>query len=289
MKSIHTLVQDIYDVVGTKGWFDIERAGEFNSHVSRSFNQEERIPGLRLSQMGPKCPRELWHSVHTPELAEPYKPWTRIKFGYGHLVEAYVIQLAKAAGHEVTGEQDELRVDGVCGHRDCVIDGYIVDVKSANSRSFEKFKTGSIRDNDLFGYLDQLDGYIVGSADDPLVRGKDTGYLLAIDQELGHLKLYEHTARKESIRQRIRDYRDIVSLDGPPPCTCGQIPDGKSGNIKLDTRASYNAFKFACQPQLRTFLYANGPVYLTKVVRRPTRADGSLIPEVDRNGKIMLY
>lgn len=280
MKTIDTLINDIYEVAGTKGWFDIERAGEFNTHVARAFNQEERIPGLRLSGLGPKCPCQLWHSIHSTELAEPYKPWTRIKFGYGHLVEAYVIQLAKAAGHEVTGEQDELSVDGVVGHRDCVIDGCIVDVKSANSRSFEKFKDGSIASDDKFGYLDQLDGYVVGSRNDPLVRNKTSGFLLAIDQELGHLKLYEHIAREERIRERIRDYREIVSLARPPKCTCEQVPDGASGNYRLGVAASYNPYKFQCNPHIRTFLYANGPRYLTKVVRKPD------VPEIDRNGKI---
>ncbi len=281
MKNIHTLVKDIYDVVGTKGWFDIERSGEFNTHVARSFNQEERIPGLRLSGLGEKCPKQLWHSIHTPELAEPYKPWTRVKFGYGHLVEAYVIQLAKAAGHEVTGEQDELSVDGVIGHRDCVIDGCVVDVKSANSRSFEKFKDGSIASDDKFGYLDQLDGYVVGSQDDPLVRDKTHGYLLAVDQELGHLKLYEHTAREERIRGRIRHYREVVALDRPPACTCEQVPDGASGNYKLGITASYNPYKFQCNPHLRTFLYSSGPRYLTKVVRKPD------VMEVDKFGKVV--
>lgn len=283
MKNIHTLIRDIYETVKIQGWLEAGTDGEraFHSQLSRSFNPDERIPGLRLSGMGPKCPRSLWYSVHQPELAEPLPPWARIKYDYGHIIEAYVIAAAKAAGHEVCGEQDELHVDGVSGHRDCVIDGCIVDVKSTSTYGFAKFKDGSIRDDDAFGYLDQLDGYVVGSRDDHLVTNKASGFLLAVDKQLGHLALYEHIAREESIRQRIRDYRSIVSLDGPPACTCRQVPDGKSGNLKLDTRASYNAFKFACQPQLRTFLYASGPVYLTKVVRKPD------VPEIDKSGKIV--
>lgn len=195
--------------------------------------------------------------------------------------------MAKAAGHEVTGEQDELTVDGVMGHRDCVIDGCTVDVKSAGRLSFQKYKDGSIRTNDGFGYLDQLDAYGVGAADDPLVRDKEHGYLLAINQELGHLALYEHTIREESIRQRIRDYRSIVSSPRPPACTCEEVPDGKSGNYRLGVTASYSPFKFACHPHLRTFIYSDGPRFLTRVERRPTRADGSLITEVDRDGKIV--
>ena len=212
---------------------------------------------------------------------EPLPPWARIKYTYGHILEALVIAMAKAAGHEVTGEQDEVFVDGIRGHRDCVIDGCIVDVKSAASRSFLKFKDGSIASEDTFGYLDQLDGYAVGSVDDPLVRVKDRAYLLAIDKQLGHMVLYEHKIRPENIRARIRAYKAIVERNTPPPCECGEVADGGSGNIKLDAKASYNNFKYCCKPHLRTFLYARGPVYLTKVVRVPD------VPEVDRNGKIV--
>jgi len=180
-----------------------------------------------------------------------------------------VIGLAKAAGHEVTGEQDELVVDGIHGHRDCVIDGAVVDVKSASSRGFQKFKDKSIAQADDFGYLDQLDGYSLGSLEDPLVRVKDRAYLLAIDKTLGHMVLYEHKVRHGEIQKRISDYKRIVRLDQPPRCECQSVPDGKSGNLKLDTRASYSPWKQVCNPGLRTFLYASGPVYLTKVVRVP--------------------
>jgi hypothetical protein len=286
LPNIQTLIQDIYKIVGSNdGWFQGELAREFSDELTKKletqFQAKDAVPRLRLSQMGAKCPCHLWHSIHSPMEQEPLPPWARIKYTYGHILEALVIAMAKAAGHEVTGEQDEVSVDGVLGHRDCVIDGCIVDVKSAASRSFLKFKDGSIASEDTFGYLDQLDGYLVGSLGDPLVRVKDRAYLLAIDKTLGHLCLYEHRIREQSIRNRIAEYKRIVGLDQPPPCTCEVVSDGKSGNIKLGTKASYNGFKFCCFPNLRTFIYASGPVYLTKVVRKPD------VPEVDRNGKIV--
>lgn len=286
MKKIETLIKDIYDVVGSdEGWFTEAVAQDFSRELGlrlvENLRPKDALPTLRLSGMGKKCPRQLWHSIRTPLDAVPIQPRAKIMFSYGHILEALLITLAKAAGHEVTGEQDELSVDGVLGHRDCVIDGNIVDIKSTTSLGFEKFKTGSIKNDDLFGYLDQLDGYVVGSSDDPLVRNKRSGYLLAIDKSLGKLALYEHIARPESIRQRIRDYRAIVEAAGPPPCTCETVPDGKSGNIKLGVVASYSPFRYCCHPQLRCFLYANGPVYLTKVVRKPD------VPEVDKFGKIV--
>lgn len=279
MKSIYTLIPDIYQLVGGNHGLSDLLASDLGDNIAGAVQsslgpQEPR--GLRLSQLGPRCPKALWHSIHTPDLAEPIPPHARIKFVYGHILEHLLIGLAKAAGHEVTGEQDELSVDGITGHRDCVIDGAVVDVKSSSSRGFQKFKDKTLAEADDFGYLDQLDGYILGSADDPLVRIKDRGYLLAIDKTLGHLALYEHSLRQRSIEERIRRYKGIVSLDAAPACTCGTVPDGKSGNIKLDVTASYGAFKHICFPNLRTFLYASGPVFLTKVVRVPD------VPELTR-------
>lgn len=267
-KTIDTLIPDVYELLRTyNGTLDVQaRVGS-----------DDRAPTLRLSQMGPRCPKALWYSIHHPELAEPLPPQAIFKYSYGHAIENLAIQLAKLAGHTVTGEQDELVVDGIKGHRDCVIDGCVVDVKSTTSIGFQKFKDKSLVEKDDFGYLDQLDGYLVGSLSDPAVTVKDRGYLWAIDKNLGHMCLYEHCIREQSIRSRIKAYREIVENVSPPACLCGTVPDGKSGNIKLDTRASYSAFKLCCWPNLRTFLYANGPVYLTHVARTPD------VPEVRRS------
>lgn len=291
MKTINTLIKDIYSTVEKRdGWFTDELAKDFGQEVARrlqkQMSEEHHSVGkkreyLWFGELGPRCPKALWHKYNTPELAEPLPPWATIKYAYGHILEALVITLAKAAGHTVTGEQDAIHVDGVKGHRDCVIDGCIVDVKSASSFSFNKFKDGSISQNDSFGYLDQLDGYLVGSLSDPLVTVKDRAYLLAIDKTLGHMCLYEHRLREDSIRERIKHYREIVGRDTSPACQCGTIPDGKSGNIKLDVKASYNSFKHSCFPSLRTFLYASGPVYLTEVKRKPD------VTEIDKTGKIV--
>lgn len=253
---------------------------EVASRLRDQFERTQRAT-LRLSGMGPKCPHALWCSINTPDEAEALPPWAEFKFSFGHIIEALAITLAKAAGHDVTGEQSTVTVDGITGHRDCIIDGCVVDVKSAASRSFQKFKDKTLAQNDSFGYLDQLDGYLVGSADDPLVTNKTTGYLLAIDKQLGHMVLYPHEVREDAIRRRISTYKRIVQSATPPACECQTVEDGKSGNRKLDTRASYSLYKYCCFPHLRTFLYADGPRYLTTVVRKPD------VTEVDKHGNIV--
>lgn len=253
--------------------------------MRESLGKRDQSPALRLSQMGPRCPKALWHSIHTPELAEPLPPWTRLRFTTGHTVEALAIALAKAAGHEVTGEQDEVSVLGVKGHRDCIIDGVLCDVKSCFGHTFEKFKDGTIQVSDTFGYMDQLDGYMVGSIEDDLVRVKDVAYDWAIDITKGRMVLHEHYLRKDHILERVANYKAIVALPSPPECQCELIPDGKSGNLILGVNASYSAFKFVCHPKLRIFIYKDGTGtklrHFARVVKRPL----AKIIELDRYGR----
>lgn len=259
-------------------------ASEVATRLQTQYQESQKAPSLRLSQMGESCPCALWHRIHKPHLAEPFQPWTEVKFSFGHIIEALAISLAKAAGHRVEGEQDEVSVDGIVGHRDCVIDGCIVDVKSAASPSFKKFKDGTLGQDDLFGYLDQLDGYLLGSHDDPLVTTKDRGYLLAVDKQLGHMCLYEHkltAAREYEFHSRADRYRNIVARTEPPQCTCGTYIERSTGNTRLDVKASYNPYKYCCFPKLRCFI-GKGPAYYTVVRKRPDNTT-----EIDRFGKVV--
>lgn len=281
MSSIYSLIQDVKDFLTSHQEHEIP--------ITVYYGERRGESTLRLSKMGPMCPRHLWYSIHHPELAEPLPAEAIFKFSFGHTIEAQAISLAKAAGHEVTGEQDELVVDGVKGHRDCVIDGCIVDVKSCSRNMFEKFERKAIHTDDPFGYLDQLDGYLVGSADDDLVRVKDRAYIWYIDKTLGKMGLYEHRLRRENILRRIELHKRIVSLDAPPACSCGLVKHGESGNLKLDTKASYSPFKHQCFPNLKVYAYKgrNGqiePVFLAKIVRTPDVPELKRNPEVHRQG-----
>jgi hypothetical protein len=287
--TIKQLIPDIYNLVKNRnGWFSEDLSRSFSLEVAQKisgqFNRPEQPSRLRLSQMGQRCPCALWHSIHRPELAEAFSAPNLIKFSHGHIVEAEAIMLAKAAGHLVTGEQDELDVLGVKGHRDCVIDGHIVDVKSCNSRTFANFENGDPVEINKFGYLDQLDGYMVGSADDDLVFHKDVAYLFGVDLTLGKMVLYEHHLRKAHILARVASNKAIVALDVPPACTCEEVSDGESGNYILGVNGSYNPYKWVCKPNLRCFIYSGGPRFFTRVVKIPKHKGNPLI-EVDKHGR----
>lgn len=261
-----SLAKELSDAVGTR--------------IKAQFTEDSKAPSLRLSQMGPRCPKALWHSIHTPDVAERLPEWAQCKFSLGHFWEAYALVLCKAAGHKVEGEQHEFILDGIKGHCDAIVDGCLVDFKSSSSRQFSKFKLKTVEQDDPFGYLDQLDGYVVAGREDPILSVKDRGFIVAIDKQMGHINVYEHRVR-ESIRDRISQYKDIVARTNSPVCTCETTSYGVSGNIKLGTRASYSPYKWICFPGLRCFISSTGPLYLSKVVRKPDMI------EVDKEGNII--
>lgn len=284
MSSIYTLEADIRELLNTKGWLTDSLAKELSDAVATrlktQFSEDQKAPSLRLSQMGPRCPKALWLSIHSPDVAERLPNWTQCKFSIGHFWEAYALMLCKAAGHTVEGEQHELVLDGIKGHCDAIVDGALVDFKSSSSRQFNKIKSGLLEDDDPFGYLDQLDGYVVAGREDPLLTIKDRGFIVTVDKQMGHLHVHEHRVR-DSIRQRIKDYKNVVARTDPPSCTCETAPYGASGNIKLGTRASYSAYKWECFPGLRCFVSSQGPLYLSRVLRKPEML------EVDKDGNIV--
>jgi hypothetical protein len=187
-----------------------------------------------------------------------------MKFLFGDILEELLLFLAEEAGHTVTGRQDELVIGGVKGHRDAVVDGVLVDAKSASSFSFKKFKDGLTHDTDSFGYLTQLNSYHQASND----VDKDKMAFLVIDKQLGHIHLDEHKPSKEDY-SKLAQYKTAMVQEAIPPRCYEDEEEGKSGNRKLGTICGYCPFKKKCWPEMRTFLYARGPVYLTRVERLP--------------------
>lgn len=274
-KTIETLVEDIYSLFREEGAFNpteesVEEFGrELSKIIAARVGARQGGDVLRLSKLGGKCDRKLWYDKHQPLDGEELPPQARIKFLYGDILEALLLFLAREAGHRVEGEQDEVQVEGVPGHRDAVIDGVVVDCKSASSFAYHKFESGLTPDEDAFGYLTQLDAYRVASIDDPVVEDKDRAALLVIDKQLGKICLDVHGKQPINYPQLVGKKREVLAKEVPPPRPFGSVPDGKSGNEKLHTVCSYCAYKKECWPGLRTFLYGNGPRFLTRVTRLP--------------------
>jgi hypothetical protein len=266
LPTIDTLIEDIYGVFEKDVEIPEGEAKAFGERLGKMLSKrlgKQDKDYLRLSNLGSACSRQLWYRVNTPELGEKLSGPTRIKFLIGDITEAVVLFLARIAGHTVEDEQAEVEVDGVRGHIDAIVDGELVDVKSASPYSFNKFKEGISPKTDAFGYLTQLGSY--GKA-----KNKDKGHFLAVDKVLGHLTLDTHDPLPEvNLEQRIADTRNVLEANEPPARGFEDVPDGKSGNRKLDVACSYCAFKATCWPGLRTFTMANGPKFLTHVAREP--------------------
>lgn len=274
MKTIDTLVEDIYKLFDPSYQHDFDPTNiqDFGQkvahHVANRISEQRSKPTLRMSNLG-KPDRRLWLDINKPELAEPMGPAQYIKFLFGDILEELLLFLSKEAGHTVEGEQDTVDIDGVIGHRDAVIDGVLTDVKSASSYSYKTFKNGDLANNDKFGYIDQINQYLYAGADDPIIQDKDVAAFLVIDKQNGNICLDKHSKNGKDYDALVAEKRDMLASDTIPAPCYDPVPEGKSGNMKLGVECSYCPFKKTCYPNLRTFAYSFGPVFLTEVKKEP--------------------
>ena len=274
MPKLETLVDDIYALFDPNKTHEPDEANldKFATDLKELLRvrlRERQVNGgvLRFSSLG-KQDRQLWYQ-HIGVQGEELTAQTYLKFLYGDIVEQLVLFLAREAGHTVTGEQQEVEVDGIKGHIDAIIDDVLVDVKSASPFGYQKFVKSEVHVNDTFGYTQQLAGY--GQALNLPVAW------VAFDKVAAHVcvtPLSQSIAKDYDVQERITHLKAVIKSEEPPPRCYEDEEDGKSGNRKLKTGCSYCAYKFECWPGLRAFAYSNGPRYLTKTVVVPN------VPEI---------
>ena len=276
MKNIETLIYDIQHVVKGEGGWDQAASKYLGEQISQVAHQRFSSPSkprayLSLSSVGTPCSRKLWYKVNTPDKGEPLDAEALGTFFYGDMIEALVLSLAKAAGHDVQGEQDQLNVHGVKGHRDCIIDGMVVDVKSASKYSFQKFASNGLREDDPFGYISQLSSYLYASQHDERVTNKKEAAFLVVQKDRFKLCLdrYDLSSELGNKKEEIEKAKSLVSgaipEDRLPP-----IPQSKtSPNTMLGVQCSYCEFRKVCWPEARTFIYSTGLTHLVDVKKEP--------------------
>jgi hypothetical protein len=192
-KQLDTLITDIYEKVEILGRGeaidvseeDLDKFAEFMKQalVDWITPRANKKPTLRMSNVG-KPNRQLWFDMNSEREAKGINAPTMIKFLYGHILERVVLFLTELGGHTVTDEQKEIKVNGILGHMDCKIDGEVIDIKSASNYAFQKFKNGTLAEDDPFGYMAQLAGY-------EEAEGTSNGGFLAINKETGELALFQ--------------------------------------------------------------------------------------------------
>ena len=251
---------------------DIENFGESMKAALTSWARPPKRDSsfsLRMSNIG-KPIRRLWFDKHGDITQEGHSPQTFIKFLYGHLLEEVVLMLARLTDNDVSSEQKEVVVDSVSGHMDCKINGEVVDVKTASGYAFRKFKDGSLREDDPFGYIPQLAGY-------EEAEGTENGGFLVINKESGELCFFApDDLDKPIVRDRISKITKALDRKKPPADLCYEpVDEGKKGNKKLHKNCTFCPHKFECFKDsndgegLRTFKYNRGYMYLTKVTSTP--------------------
>ena len=276
MKKIDTLIDDIESVIyGLGGWtrsIALNLGQNIGISANKRFSKPQEPRGyLSLSSVGTPCKRKLWYKVNQPALGEPLSANLLLRFFYGDMIEELVLAMVRASGHKLEGSQDRLDVHGIRGHRDCIIDGMTVDVKSCSSYAFKKFKEGSLRDNDAFGYISQLSSYVYAGKNDPLVTNKTHGAFLAVDKVSGEmcLDVYDFTEDLETKEAEMLAAKELVAGDLPAD-RIQPVPAGKnSPNTKLDKSCQFCEYKKVCWPNLRQFQYSYGVEYLVHVEKEP--------------------
>lgn len=267
---------DIYRILSEGCEVTDAEATEFGTEIATLIKgrlQERLGPPreftLRMSNIG-KGARQLWYEKRYGS-EEALPPATVLKFIYGDIIESLLLFLAARSGHNVTSRQDEVAVDGIKGHIDADIDGVTVDVKSASTYSFRKFRDGTLLEDDPFGYVEQLAGYC---------DARDTdGAFLAVDKQNGHVAYLsipkEELKAAVNVPERISYLKSAVDSEVEPERCYSDEEEGASGNRVLGINCSYCSHKTRCWADsngglgLRTFLYSGGPKFLTKVVREP--------------------
>lgn len=277
-KTIDTLVPDIEALFNGKNLS--EEVLKFSSSLGETFirrfeeylSEGERKQTLRMSNLGHPL-RQLCYDMKYGR-GEVLTPQAKMKFLFGDLLEEMLLFLAIEAGHEVTDQQKEVEVDGVLGHIDAIIDGVVVDVKSASSRSYDKFTKEVIPDDVFLGrYLWQLSGYSKG-------LDRDTA-LLVIDKQFGKIRLVKFSKeelKEYNVRERIRQCRTTINKEVLPERCYPDHPvskTDKTGNMVLGVGCYYCSHKFRCWEDanggkgLEEIFYSTGPKYFTKLVKRP--------------------
>jgi len=279
-KQLDTLIPDIYGLFDKEHTVNEENLTTFKENIGQVVKDRLAViqswdaPSLRVSKLGTPD-RKLWYELTTKpkegdEELRRIEPSTTIKFMYGDIIEELVLLFIKEAGHTVEGEQGEVEIDGVLGHRDCIVDGITLDVKSTSKFAFQKFEKGTLHTDDPFGYIAQISSYVFAD-------GSPYGAFLAMNKETGQLALLK-VDPIDMIHPptRIKNVRAMLEQSTPPENKCyPEKPSGKSGNMELASNCTYCAFKDLCWASanggtgLRKFKYSNGTKYLTTVVETP--------------------
>ena len=249
----------------------IFRASQMFNNKLGKFNFKRR-GGARLpsmSQVGkPFC------QLHAEKLGWEKLPEVnsfKIKMLYGDMTEVIAVALLLAAGIEIVDLNKRVLLNteagDISGELDLIIrDGNsysLWDIKSASKFAFEKkFESyQALKDNDDFGYLEQLYGYTKAErTETPDIKA---GGWIAINKESGEMNVVPADPDDEDqyttkINNTITKYLEADEtnfercFEDEPETFYRKL----TGNRKLHKTCTYCSFRYTCWPNL---VYAKNP------------------------------
>lgn len=261
------LVEDVYKVLEDGKKPSSAAIKKFAINIANllkdRLTEKERVNTLRMSNIG-KPVRKIWYDFKYPKEVK-YSGSDKLKFLYGDIIEELVLFLIELAGYDVTDRQKEVDLDGVKGHIDGMVDGVLIDVKSASQFAFDKFKKHSLNDveEDAFGYIGQISGYAEALR-------KDIVYFIIVNKVTGEI-LVEPYGDLELIDafDKIQEIREALNKEEPPAKLCYPVTVHDNGNEEINRNCFYCAHKTHCFENLQAYQYSNKVRYFSKVVKEP--------------------
>ena len=284
-KTIHTLVDDIYDVFREGRDFTTEETDELARRMARSITKKFKIrkgpaskDKIRPSNFG-QPDRKLWFDLQADPIKDKFEPEQLLNFLYGDICRYVMLWLSKVAAHDGTETQKPCNFYGRRGYKDSKIDGVNVDAKSAFAANFDKFKKGTLHkpEGDPYGYVAQLSYYEQGEAGG--AAEAETAYFFAFNKVGSLCVAALNPMQQINAEERLKHLDKIMPLPEPPEELCyAPVPDGKSGNMKLGTQCSRCDHKFRCHVDLQVYDYKPWR-FLTHVEVEPKVANITRKPE----------
>lgn len=283
-KTIYTLVDDVYELFNSGKEIPTKDIVVLSKNIAKTIYRRLKDYGrkrgkgntLRMGSIG-QGDKFLWYTERDEE-PKVFNAQEKIRFLYGDILEELMLFFAEQAGHEVTGKQDFLKIEGVRGLRDAKISGVNTDVKSASPAAFFKFENRSILqpENDPFGYIAQASAYAQADQNKPYEECDQPAALFAINKSNGKLcTVIIEDIDQPDVAARIIHLKKVLASDTPPARCFEDEADGKGGNRKIGKTCSWCKFKEDCWSDandglgLRTFKYSNGWRFLTHVEKLP--------------------
>lgn len=235
----------------------LKEVGEFArwSFLRQFGEREDKGKTLRLSSIG-RCVRQQSYSLLGFEAnGKAIDARAKMVFFQGDMAEMAIIQLARAAGCNVTDcgqNQKSIKLEGVEGHPDGiyhhvlaskVIEDYLLESKSMSSYGFKEFERGVLDDS----YRYQINAYMEALAlPRAIVIGlnKDAGVL-------HEMVISKDPAIVADIRSRILTIRKATRENLPPR------PYHPNEKKLLPWNCGYCSFWKTCWPKATQVLVKN--------------------------------